>query len=196
MWHSVLNQNSMLTPEFTIFALNVAAAAAWVTCVAVIVKRFVPRAALPLRHRLFCVALILMLACPLPLWITSKAGLGLFVITPQLSVVANSMSETDRESLKNANDSGQQGIYELSENSEMAADTGHFDAPASSGSPTISSDRTETPGLWQTVVPRATTFESVLSIGRLFIVAWMLASLRFASRQFPAAFAECRACCR
>ncbi|QDT43749.1 Methicillin resistance mecR1 protein [Gimesia alba] len=68
------------SPQVGLLTLNIALASISLGLVAVLVGRLSSRCALPTRHGLFCVALVLMLVSPLLIWGASHQGLGIVPI--------------------------------------------------------------------------------------------------------------------
>jgi beta-lactamase regulating signal transducer with metallopeptidase domain/5-hydroxyisourate hydrolase-like protein (transthyretin family) len=70
----------LFSPGLVVLALNVALATIVVGLAAVIVGKLARRALLPVRHGMLCLAMLLILSCPLPVWIAAQCQLGLVPI--------------------------------------------------------------------------------------------------------------------
>src|SRR5687768_12645402 len=75
MWHA------MPSPGVVLLALNLAAAVVLVSGIAIAAERLIRSSPLALRHRLLCLAVIVILASPLPTWLAGSWGLGLVTVS-------------------------------------------------------------------------------------------------------------------
>ncbi|MDF1743648.1 MAG: M56 family metallopeptidase [Gimesia sp.] len=89
----------ILSPQAGLLMMNIAVASIAVGLVAVSVGLMARRLALPTRHGLFCVALVLTLVSPFAIWIASSQGLGIVPI--QLGALDRTDQDVSKSDLSN-----------------------------------------------------------------------------------------------
>lgn len=171
----------LFSPGLVMLPLNVAAATIVVGLVAVIVGRS-RRVTLPLQHGLLCIAMFLILASPLPIWIATRFHLGLLPIVLPSVVVSAERDHFPVEPMKvrpwngpthlesqlpSTNDGAQSDSAE--ELGASVADAAAIDNPPPNDFSASSADNGWIP--------------AVLSIcGRLFLLVWGTVGIGFAGR--------------
>lgn len=86
-------QFNSFSPEAGLLLLNVVAASLLLSFVAIVAAFLVRRGSLSLRHGLLCVALVLALASPIPIWVASHEGIGVISVPVASKSVARSVDE-------------------------------------------------------------------------------------------------------
>ena len=71
----------LFAPGAVVLAVNIAVAGFMLSAIGILIGKFTPSTALPLRHALLCLVVILTLISPAPLWFATGRGQGLVMIS-------------------------------------------------------------------------------------------------------------------
>ncbi|MFK7778116.1 MAG: M56 family metallopeptidase, partial [Gimesia sp.] len=174
-----------LSPQLGLLILNVAVASIALGLVAVSVGFLVPRWALPTRHGLFCVALVLTLVCPFAIWTASSQGLGIVPILLGSDTAASKSSLSPDEAVID---------LPLSESliintNDMVVDRSETDGPSTVEQKLQTSEVTADPtshDLAGTVLQatpestvKLTSFEFIRRVGGVLALVWVAVSFWF-----------------